>query len=424
LQDADSGAVREVEGPALVELLPGGRVRSVPSAADAFEGTLPDAVLREPQNGAGLMLYAERETDIHLDGLTGWVVGHLYPGAFVSVAPAGNGAVQVGSLPFPIEPPIALFVEAAALGATPVEPAAPAPREGSRAFVVGFPLGVWLPTAPSSVRVDLLPCIDTWLSPTLGASQIVKRVELGGLLAFGGPSAAVSHISLRCSARVVFRAADDLLLNRISETGQPTTDEIMTVPEGFANVRLEAADPLAARVEHGGSVYWLVETSGGIACEQWAFEPVRTPPRDMRPWLFTEGANWRKARLVHRDAATREVRRAWYPVQYEPRTERSPAVIHLSPLRYDVRCDCPYSYHVLGGDAEEAHVMGRQVPMDVVAYDPGDAERWFFSQARCEDAARETAVAIRRDGAAATHIGLHAVEGMLCDTGLGQRGND
>ncbi len=86
-QGAPTGTVR---GPLLVAPHAEVRVRSVLGGAATIEGFLPSERLTTPADRSGLMLYAQRTTELHYPSPSGPVTGRLHPGAFVSVAPGGD----------------------------------------------------------------------------------------------------------------------------------------------------------------------------------------------------------------------------------------------------------------------------------------------------------------------------------------------
>jgi hypothetical protein len=77
--------------------------------------------------------------------------------------------------------------------------------------------------------------------------------------------------------------------------------------------------------------------------------------------------------------------------------------------RQAFKCECEYTYSLLRADVDELTRMGRPMPEHAVAYDPGDAERWFLSRKKCEAVRDDVARSIERDGTAATRVELHAV---------------
>jgi hypothetical protein len=101
LLDGPNGkATKEIKGPVQVEFLGNGRVRSVPEAAEQFDGYLDPMLLTEPDVRRGLMMYSQRAGDLHFKTPTGPAIGKLHPGAFVSVTPTDAPRVRIGSLGF------------------------------------------------------------------------------------------------------------------------------------------------------------------------------------------------------------------------------------------------------------------------------------------------------------------------------------
>ncbi len=143
LLDQPGGAeVRRVVEPALVELLPGGRVRSIAGAKESFEGSLPESTLKQPRGRKGLMLYAQRIGELHLLSPTGPLIGHLHSGAFVSVAADQGDWIAVGSPGFDRSDAVVAYAERSVLGPEPRPEIAPAHAEKGRSQV-GLPVIFW-----------------------------------------------------------------------------------------------------------------------------------------------------------------------------------------------------------------------------------------------------------------------------------------
>ena len=178
-------------------------------------------------------------------------------------------------------------------------------------------------------------------------------------------------------------------------------------------------------IEHGGSVYTGCWTGHGASaapwttrarhpaadalpqpsCNEWRFEPVRRVTQ--RSGLVTLDARLRYHKSIDTWDGDRVV--PWYPVQYELSDGHRPGRLHLSHLEenhFD-RCWCEYDYALLGAEGPELAMMGRQVPDDVIAYDPAEAERWFLTRDACETARAQAVEAIRQDGSETTRVGFH-----------------
>jgi len=181
------------------------------------------------------------------------------------------------------------------------------------------------------------------------------------------------------------------------------------IPAGYRRLELPAPDPLAAAIEHGGSVYWLRLTEKGPVCDQWRFALDRRAA-GQRDSPRLDGRLVRQELYVDYDG---KKKRASHPMHYQPASDGKPAELHLETLQFDGRqmfkCDCEYHYTLLHAEAGELELMGRPLPENVVAYDPRDAERWFLSPKQCETARVEVARTIEEDGTMAPRVGLHAV---------------
>ena len=100
LLDSPGGrAVRTVDAPILIELSQDGGVRKA-DGTGMWLGYLPEALLQTPEPGHGLMLYAQRVGELHLDSPSGPVIGRLHPGAVVTVARDYARSVLVSNLGF------------------------------------------------------------------------------------------------------------------------------------------------------------------------------------------------------------------------------------------------------------------------------------------------------------------------------------
>ena len=191
----------------------------------------------------------------------------------------------------------------------------------------------------------------------------------------------------------------------------PGTDvrksRISKIPEGYLAVQSQNPDKLASAIERGASLYWLVQTEKGPVCDTWRFASARRKREGERATI--------EARLVHPGPLRHfDASNAWYPATYlEARGDRL-AELDLDTLRVGghlgMKCVCEYRYRILSENGDELFAQARPIPDDTVAFDPSEAERWFFSKRACEARRELAASTIERDGRMTTRLGFHATE--------------
>ena len=101
LLDESAKPVGTVRASQLVRIDAVSRARSLPGAAQVIDGYLPASLFIAPKDGEGLALYAQRQADLRDESGNGSVIGRIYPGAFVSVVPAGPGYLKIALPAFP-----------------------------------------------------------------------------------------------------------------------------------------------------------------------------------------------------------------------------------------------------------------------------------------------------------------------------------
>jgi hypothetical protein len=409
--DGTGGKGFTVTAPTLVELLPNGRVRSIPNTVPRFEGLLPPEVLQEPQTGRGLMLYAQRVGDIHWRSPEGLLYGRLHPGAFVSVIPTDRLVIRIGGLPFGHEPgPFVVYVDREVLGTEPRETAPPKAPADTRA--VRWPFGVmgWI-ADPDVIHIQVawtaIRCEDVWVSRDLTrVSQYIRGVEAIGIADnVVTRSPAIQLHDYPCPAHFIAQHGSQLMWTETDNPEKPAEPRtVQRIPDGFRTFELPASDPLGHAIEQGASLYWLTDDGSGPKCDEWSF----------RLKGLRHGANGhprRAGRLVRRVKWDGEI--TWFPMTYLPSEDRRPAVLHLGTVELSgggtLKCECVSDYAILRADDGELEVIARSLPEGLVAYDPAEAERWFLSPAKCEAARSAAAQALERDGSIAPRLGFHAV---------------
>lgn len=401
----------DIAGPVLVELLPDGRVRSPPGAKKAFEGYLPESLRHLPgEYGKGLLLYAQRAANLHIDRPSGPKAGVVYRGAFVTVAPSNDSQVLVG-LPgfFRNKRPMVAFVDGSALGTASHELVLPKHAEKGKSYL-GRPCTLWVGHSERPAEISTSSCIDLWVSfESRTASQRVGGVELRGVCSglddVDGPRPSRAFLSLDCPAHAVSWAGSELRLHgETSRAGTPAA--VAAIPNGYQRVEPPDPDPLAEAIREGRSVWWLVEREISanridVTCEPWRFEPSDcSEPRILEGRLIAPKP-WRG-------------RKPHYPFAYYPSNAVEPARLHLDYLVQSPYGTLrKYDYKLLRAAGDVLDMMGRPIPPRIVAYDPGEPERWFLTGSACEAARTSAIAALTQDPAESTRLGFR------CDIAYG-----
>lgn len=418
LLDINGKQIREVEGPVLVELLPTGRVRNLPGAAESFEGYLPDWALHFlPLDRKGLMLYVQRTAPIAIEEARKDVGLLAHRGAFLSVRPTRADRIAVGSIRF-VDRPYegARYMERNALGIDK-HPVEPPKKDGKLRAVLTYPGK--LAELPKSVR--LLDCFDFWVrrdSPVV--SQYLDGIELTML----SREETARHWKLQpgtydtneeCRGHAIEKRQDKLFLI----ASRRLEEEVRAIPEGYERYEPPASEPLRSAIEHSAPVYWLYLTESGPACQKWTFKFLGKQVRK-------DGETWRaKLELAEPAVRARSGHHLpyWYPVTLNSYLSRkSPSwYLKLGELRKGSRKQYEKSqeYQLLRADQDELLMMARSLGPEIVAYDPADTERWFLSQTACERVRDQLAVELEKDGTRTTRMGFHAYEESMIDDLLG-----
>lgn len=401
----------KVTAPVLVELFPDGRVRPASADSEAFIGYLPQGYWREARADRGLMLYAQKMLDVHIGRPDGPIMGRLHPGARVALQPYEAYEKPAARIELPLGTAIsgerAFYVDRAGLSAEPkvADPRLPHGR-GRSMRVYGL-----LACGEGSLRFSFedMYCEDIWFPADGGKpSQYVRGIEVicDFSLQLWPPSGWYGprdNFSLHCPRRQVSRDGDALLLTGPDEPPRVVEE----VPKQFAPVTHTEPDPLEHRIARGGPVYWLILTQSGPVCEEWQFHPTPSV-RGSHP-----GPQPAVARLA-RVRAIKDDKDDWlsneYPVTYEPASKHRLPTLRWGERRFWTR-QRDYNYELLAVSGDELRMTAqRGNGDDVVAYDPGDAERWFLSRSACDAARDEVAEALERDPGIATQVGFHVRE--------------
>ena len=410
LSDVPNGpSSHTVNGPMLIELGSNGHVNSLPGSRERVAGFIPETLLTRPTDRAGLMLYAQRTTELHLDSKNGPVIGRLHPGALVGVAASRVEVVEVAVPRYTrtnASPPNTLldFVDATALGPEPTVEVTP---ELPGSLVRNFPFPLHL--RDQWAAIDSLLCGELHIVEVDGdtrATQYYRGIEVSGWFEsewhFG------DHGPVPCQARMVFSDAERLILFE----GRDWLDahEIPAVPQGYLPVAPPSDDPLADVILHGKPIYWLTRAHEKISCRRWHADAK---------WL--RAGHIGKNCLANQDMLEGELLQqedrlgTYFLMNYTPvgAAKGGGSIELLGP--YFKRSGTGYK----GGVAfQMLLVRGDIIYMErprslpsmgytPVAFLPEDVEHWYLSRESCETAKVRAVTEIERDPDATERLGLH-----------------
>ena len=378
-----AAAPPEVHLPVHVEMQPDGVVRSLPGETPSFEGRLPAALLKEPADRRGLMLYAQRLVELHHGKPDGLVIGRLYPGAFASVAPAGDASWLVAVPRHGDGEALLTYAAKDALGDTKLpDPPETIPGDTHFDFGFGVPFGSLPPHDQPQGWIQLL-CggvhVDSRVRQYYRGVEIeVERDRMAGRSVVFG--LAPERGPTPCLPRYVYRGPHGMFVH----SGRDVLDrtDVDTIPPGYLAVVKPEKDPIRAAVDSRSAVYWLSGTSGKLECEEWRFLP-----RAQRDGSVVHGLVRRGARVD-----------AWYRVDLPKLPKEAQFGSSLSlwgPISDDSTIVCTEPFAVLRVDADRMYM--RYFPQaqswperEVVAFPPDEVEQWFLTRAAC-DAVRRVA---------------------------------
>ena len=402
-------AVRTVRGPVRVELSTDGRVRTLSGSQEPLEGYLLEAQLTQPADRAGLMLYAQRTAELHLDMPDGPIIGRLHPGAFVGVAARGGRSVVVAVPRYrrtnSKAGALLAYVEVSALGVAPIAERAPA-IAGKLVRNFGVPLHL----REQWAAIDNLLCGGFHIEESNGdtrATQYYRGIEVSGWLESAwywgdhGPSP--------CPARTVYRGNGKLVL--LEGRDWLDAQDIASIPPGFTAIDPPLSDPLAKAIEQGQSLYWLTLAHGQLACRGW---------HPKAHWLHAgqSGANV----FANRDQLEGELSDGdeYFPMNYTPvSADKSGGWLellgpHFKKSHTGWRCGVAFTLRAAQGatlymEGPGAYSSGGGPPKEYapVAFHPEDVERWYLSRDGCNTALANAAREIEKDPTATERLGLH-----------------
>jgi hypothetical protein len=407
LLDASAKPIGSVQGPLLARVGPQGRVQSSPGVTPSVDGYLPASLLATPKDGEGLALYAQRQADLHEQSATGPVIGRVYPGAFVSVAPASPGYLLLALPAFRAAPQeqVLAVVEENAFGSASQRLQGPSSEGQLVRDFVNAPLWAVEFTARPVPPFASTMCGDVRvLSVTARASRISQYhagVEIFGWHDY--PIDVAQYCSpYRCKQRTVIRDGAALWL-----TGTGTTHadriQIPSPPAGFLRAELTGPDALQGRIKGRLPVYWLTRSKRNTArCSKWTFDGVTERKSDATVSVL-EGR-------MRGDPLLSNGKRSLpsFTLTYEPANYEHAGKLHLKGLHFNRLGSPPgavgernsyravTSYDFVGSTENALRMLNlaRPANQNLVAWHPDDEERWFFSAEACATAASAASSAL------------------------------
>jgi hypothetical protein len=417
LLDESDKPIGTVRAPQLVQVDPKRRARSLPGAAQVIDGLLPASLFDAPKDDEGLALYAQKRADLHYESENGPVIGRIYPGAFVSVAPArppaAPGYLEIAlpaiRAPNAGQTQVVAIVEASALGTSP-QPLQGPSAEGRlvRDFVMSSPL--WAAEiAPDSVPPFASTLCGDIRVLALGErrtkiSQYHAGVELIGWYDYLIDVDNYCPLHL-CNQRFVVQRGQSLTLTGTGTTTADTTP-IASPPEGFVHAELSDKDPLAERIKRRLPVYWLVKTKAHSArCSRWIFDGV-TESKAESGTRKLEGRMRSDPIIVDGNKTLPS-----FELSYEPGNHERGGTLMLAGLNFNRQGAPPgaqvegnsyrgmIAYSFVGTTKDALRMLDGVWSSNkvLVAWHPDDEEHWFLSAEACTAAANAAASALRAD---------------------------
>ncbi|MBK7396754.1 MAG: hypothetical protein IPJ34_10745 [Myxococcales bacterium] len=368
----------------LVELLPEGRLRSV-EPGRPFEGRLPPELATTPKWGRGLALYVQRAADLHYLRPDGPLVGRVLPGALVSLAgplPRDSQAVGVALPAGGIG-----YVDAAALGVPALPETSWTPPPGARSAL--SPVQATVEDKDGGDSLYFASCEPVFIDGTRLATQHLGGFELRARVTSLPLPVAFSSTTCPATALTSNESGGWWVWSGTRRRAAPSSDR----PPGFVRIDDAAGDVVSEALRRKGSFSWLREQGSGVACEAWRFHAQS----DSTGELVRES----DPRLSH-------------PIAFRRAFPEHPATLFVGSLELDhhsfFKCDCSVEYSIVGAKDGEVAMLARPLPIQAIAYVPGEAERWFLSADACEKARKQTEETLARDPAKAASLGFHAYE--------------
>ena len=373
----DGGPSYLVQGPTPIDLFGDGHVLSKPGQPIRLDGYLPENNVRHPRRDGGLMLYANRSTDLHLDSPGGPIIGRLHRGAFVSVGRARGDSVTIGGIGLQKVRPRTVYVRRDALGFDVVR-ATPQLHVGKgRSKVAPLAFQFEDPQKGTRIVIEAMECYETWFPLNGNPSQNIAGVEITGVSdthdrRIDQPRSYLS--TAYCAMRTVSQHGSRLFLTE-PQLGQEI--EVTQAPADFLPVEMLYPDPLLHALHSGASVYWMVNDPSSPFCLQCTFNQATRKT--------TVRAESDIGRL--RCSSVNSPRTWNYSVAYRRSDRSGPARLHLERLPPLPASQIPtYDYTLLGSEGDALLVTPYRVPERTIAFHPDQAERWYLKQASCEAA--------------------------------------
>jgi hypothetical protein len=349
--------------------------------------------------------YAQKRAELHHGAPDGPVIGTIAAGAFVNVVSLDGEWAQIALAGF-IQPstkagaPVVAFMRADALGAEPkaLAPAASAPAAGR--VVRDYPADIALtPAATSDESFASTLCGDIRVldeqPPRALIAQSHAGVELRGWV---DAPVDLRRGPVRCTLRQVYRQADRL----VSIDGTTAADRtvVAVAPSNYASRDPSHREHLLGVLRDGTPVHWLVASQHGPSCQRWT--PGALKP-GTEPGVYTARLNGPAL------ASAAQLGDPSFSVRYRVATpEAAGELVLLGPhFNRAKSVDRPKEegngsgyrsgtvYTIVGATPDAVRVFPSSLSDSIIAWHPDDEERWFFSEASCEAAARAAEPALK-----------------------------
>jgi len=329
------------------------------------------------------MLYAQRLVELHHGKPEGLVIGRLYPGAFASVAPAGDASWLLAVPRHGRGEALLAYVAKDALGDTKLpDPPETVPGDTHFDFATGIPFFAEGEYVQWQGQFQLL-CGGFRVEDQL--RQYYRGVEIEvsydnarRVMGLGFVHSQPERGGTPCPPHHVYRGRHGLFVHGGRDVLDRT--DVDALPPGYLTVVRPEKDPIRAGIEKRSAVYWLSGAYGDLRCEEWRF--VRRMRRDgsLVPALERRGTP----------------NDVWYRVDLPKLPEEANAGWALSlrgPHSGWSEGGCYDTFEVLRVDADRIYIWSfpklQSWPEgELVAFPPDEVEQWFLTREACESVRR------------------------------------
>ncbi|MBK8259168.1 MAG: hypothetical protein IPK82_41740 [Polyangiaceae bacterium] len=360
------------------------------------------------------VLYAQQVADIHIESLSGPVVGKIHKGAQIRAATALGSAWTFAVPRYTTSISSAKnergqlvgWVEKSALGSTP-HALSPEPPAGQVAY--DYRLELWN-NDKTSVLFDALLCGDFYVSNDQGrmrATQLRDGIEVTGVLDMSWPWDFPTRGENSCLQRLIFQK-DGQPRESVGREWEASTPRDQ-IPDDYKLPGLPSPDPFQVLLRAQKSVFWLVETTTGLQCHEWRSLPEQSAPAKTPAKVESNSTTGRLRRMND------PKRHAWFRLDYTGAAPDHPlGVLNLAGPYFDsggYRCARPF--YVVGADSDRLYVDNPHLRQDppqgyqLVGHHPDDVEHWYLSKAACELAKTRVEPILRQTPGADVHLGIH-----------------